>query len=591
MPTPCVKKAKTAFVEEAGRIAAITEREIQTGSLWPLKRITETTFDTSKGSNPRTIRMMVAPPPRTEYTPILASGNEAKNFPNPQGGADIASFGDKQGRGCNIPAERIRWGYDEFGRCLRATALETDPMCVLDMIEKHQFVATIAKLRQKMPQFAKEHFANELLRQVVRFSYHKWSVADGLPVSTNVATFPAIPTGGLNIGLLRHIENIMRAHGWDEGAKTPVIGGRPALQVYAGRDSIDFAIVQRKKQLGLVNQTTIRANDGTFGDTEIYEGIQFIENPMPPRGYLVQTAAGAWEFREISPYTIRAGGIEGIVVDPNPDYRGSFINVGGSSYVVVEVGFIVHPDAMERQAMGAIPNVDGKSFSRRFNFEVNMVPDWAIVPPECNKDGFWIQYRMLHAYAPLPYNPEKMTAFIYIAATPQVVIANPNPPEAPIAPANQPISMAPFLAPLADGCVSCADVADARNPVPPTCTDIFPANGVGLMRQTQLAYDVQETAVGLTIVVERAGGNVGAASVNYTTTPGTALAAVNYTTTAGTLNWADGEFGKKSFVVPILNAAGDDNGKQFTTVLSVPVGAALGTPTTSTVTILDPDAA
>lgn len=590
MPTACVKKAKTAFAEETGRIAALTEREIMTGALWPLRRIPETTFDTSKGENPRTLRMMIAPPNRTEYTAILSAGNEAKNFPNPLGGADIAGFGDKQGRGCNIPAERIRWGYDEFGRCLRATALETDPMCVMDMIQKMQFSATISKLREKMPQFAKEHFANELLRQVVRFSYHKWSVVAGSPVSTNVPTFPAIPTGGLNIGLIRHVENVMRAHGWDKGAKTPEIGGRSALQVYAGRDSIDFAIVQRKIQLGLTNQTTIRANDGVFGETEIYEGIQFIENPLPTRGYVIQKAVGSYEFVEINPYIVRAG-VEGIVVDPNPDYYKSFVTVGGDSNVVCEIGYVIHPTAMERQAMGSVPSVDGKTFNRKFNFEVNMVPEWAIVPPECNKDGFWIQLRMLHAYAPFPYNPELMTAFLYIAATPQILIANPNGEDEPIIPPSQPIAMAPFNPPLADGCVACADVADVRNPVPPTCTEIFPANGVGVMRQAQLVYDVEENAGNLTIVVERVGGNTGAASINYTTAPGTAIAATNYTTTAGTLNWADGEFGKKSFPVPILAAAGDDDGKQFTVVLSVPVGATLGTPATSTVTILDADAA
>ena len=127
MAVPCIKKAKTAFAEEAGRIAAMTEKEIQTGSLWPLKRIKEATFDTSLGENPRNIRMQIAPPPRVEYTPILAAGNEAKNFPNPQGGADIAGFGDKQGRGCNIPAERLHWGYDEYGRCLRSNGARDGP--------------------------------------------------------------------------------------------------------------------------------------------------------------------------------------------------------------------------------------------------------------------------------------------------------------------------------------------------------------------------------------------------------------------------------------------------------------------------------
>lgn len=590
MATPCVKKLKSAFAEETGRIATMVQRNILTGTLWPLKRIPETKFDASLGHNPRSIRMQVAPPPRVEYTPILAAGNQAANFVNPVTGETISGYKDKTGRGCNIPAETIHWGYDEFGRCLRATALETDPLCLMDMIEKKAVATTIATLREKLPMFAKEHFANELLRQVIRFSYHKYSMAEGNPISTNAATFPAIPTGGLNIGIIRSIENIMRHYGWDEGAETPMVNGRRALQVYAGRDSIEFAINERKKQKKIqFQQGVTTAMDSTFGETEVYEGIQFIENPLPPRGYVIQKATNSWEFREINPWIVRAG-VEGIVIDPNPDYHASFVTVAGQRHTVVELGFIIHPKAMERQAMGAIPTVEGKTVSGRFNFEVNLVPDWAIASdPRCNKDGFWIQLRMLHAYAPFPFNPELMTAFIYIAATPQVIIVNPNGDDAPVTPASEPIGIQPFLAPQADTCDVCEDAAPERQAVPPTCTDLYPENGVGVMRHTQLAYNVEEEAGSLTITVERVGGQTGAASVDYTTTAGTALAATNYTTTAGTLNWADGEFGVKSFNVPILEAAGDDAGKQFTVVLSTAVGATLGTPSTSTVTILDAD--
>lgn len=587
MAATCIKKAKTAFTEESGRIATMVQREIMTGALWPLKRIPETKFDASLGHNPRSIRMQVAPPSRVEYTPILAAGNEAKNFTDPQTGETIAGFGDKQGKGCNIPAERIKWGYDEFGRCLRATALETDPMCLIDMIEKKAVAATIQTLREKLPQFAKEHFANELLRQVIRFSTRKYSMGAGNPVSTNSPNFPSIPTGGLNIGILRVIENTMRANGWDKGSQTPMVNGRPALQVYAGRDSIEFAITQRKIQKKIiVQQGTTTVSDPTFGTTEVSEGIQFIENPLPPRGYVVRKSTGQYEFREIPPFLTRAG-VEGIVPDDNPNYHSSFVNVGGEQKLVLEVGFIIHPSAMERQAMGSVPTVDGKSVTGKFNFEVNMVPDWAIVPPECNKDGFWIQYRMLHAYAPFPFNPELMTAFLYIAATPQVIIVNPT--DSFVAPANEPVGMEAFLPPQPEGCLPCDDAAVVRDPVPPTCTDLFPANGVGVMRFRQLTFDVSEDAGSLTIVVERVGGNTGAATVAYHTTAGTAIAATNYTTTTGTLSWADGEFGKKSFNVPILAAAGDDDGKQFTVVIDTPTGAALGTPATATVTILDTD--
>lgn len=588
MATAKATCARSAFAEESGRIAVLVQREIQTGTMWPLKRIPETTYDASKGENPRSIRMQFTPPVRAEYLPILNPGNEARNWPDNQNPGDvIAGFGDKQGRGCNIPAERLQWGYDEFGRCIRAKALETDPMCLITMMEKNAVGATIAALRASMPRFAKEHFADELLRRVIQFSTHLWSITAGNPYSTRTGKFPAIPTGGLNIGVLRAIENVMRREGWDEGSQTPMVNGRAAFQVYAGRDSIEFAITQRKIQKKLHLDSTATVDDKTFGMTEVYEGIQFIENPLPPRGYLTQTTSGNYQFNEIQPTTNRAG-VEGVVNDVNFEYNAPYVVRGGASYAVLEVGFAIHPKAMERQAMGGVPTVDGKKVAGKFNFEVNMVDPWAILAdPRCNKDGFYVQWRMLHAYAPFPFNPELMTAFLYIAATPQTIIVSPNGEF--VTAATAPISMQPFNAPTSDGCLPCAEDTVLRDPTSPTCTDVFPANGVGVMRWAQVTYDVSEEAAGLTVVAIRAGGSTGAASVAYATASGTATSGVEFTSTSGTFNWADGEFGKKSVVVPINNTGGDDNGKTFTVVLSSATGATLGTPSTTTVTILDAD--
>lgn len=589
MSTPA-QKAKTAFAEEAGRIAALVQKEIQTGApSYPLKRIPETTFDPSLGHAPRTVRWQTVPPTRSAYVAMLPGGNESTTWANPVTGDSLNGYQDQVGRG-DLPAEKIRYGYEEFGRCLRGTALETDPIYLMDILEKKGFSAVIAKLRTDLPRYAKEHFANNLLRDVIQFAKFKYSVAEGFPVSSGVPTFPCVPTGGASIGHIRQIENVLRSEGWDTGSDTPMLNGRPALQVYMGRDSIEFAVVSRKKQREMKLETSLTIDDKTFGQTEVYEGIQFLENPLPPRGYIVKTGANSYEFREINPWIVKAGA-EGIIKESNPEYRGSFINVGGSNYLVVEVGYIIHPKAMERQAMGALPNVDGKNFKGMFNFEVNLIPDWAIqADPRNNKDGMYIAYRMTHAYAPLPYNPELMTAFIYLAATPQYIVLNPN--SDPLTAANQPVGVAALPNTPQDSVIE--RISDVRTPMPiePDCDTLFPANGVGVMRFSQIAYDVAETAGNLTVVVERVGGSSGAASVAYTTTAGTATASTNYTTTSGTLNWADGVFGKKSVVIPIINdsTVGDDDGKQFTVVLSSATGAALGTPSTATVTILDPAA-
>ncbi len=89
----------------------------------------------------------------------------------------------------------------------------------------------------------------------------------------------------------------------------------------------------------------------------------------------------------------------------------------------------------------------------------------------------------------------------------------------------------------------------------------------------------------MTLTVTRTGGSSGAASVNYATANGTATAGSDYTTKSGTLNWADGDAAAKTFTVTILNDSTAEGAESFTVNLSGASGAALGSPTTATVTI------
>jgi Calx-beta domain len=77
---------------------------------------------------------------------------------------------------------------------------------------------------------------------------------------------------------------------------------------------------------------------------------------------------------------------------------------------------------------------------------------------------------------------------------------------------------------------------------------------------TALRYDAAESSVQATITVRRVGGSTGPASVDYSTSDGTAIAPGDYTPVSGTLQFADGET-QKTFVVPITwdgRAEGDE---------------------------------
>lgn len=102
--------------------------------------------------------------------------------------------------------------------------------------------------------------------------------------------------------------------------------------------------------------------------------------------------------------------------------------------------------------------------------------------------------------------------------------------------------------------------------------------------------NINEGGGQINLVVNRAGGSVGVATVDYATTNGSATQLGDYTIKVGTLTFADGETSK---VLPVLIV--DDNfvegPENFTVTLSnaTGTGVSLGANTITTVTIVDND--
>ncbi len=104
------------------------------------------------------------------------------------------------------------------------------------------------------------------------------------------------------------------------------------------------------------------------------------------------------------------------------------------------------------------------------------------------------------------------------------------------------------------------------------------------------AYSVIEGSGLLTVNVTRTGAAIGAASARYATANGTAAAGSDYSAAAGIVSWAAGDVSDKIITVPILSDSLGEPSEIFTVTLSRPAGdAALGTPVSATVTILDDD--
>ncbi|HSK79756.1 MAG TPA: IPTL-CTERM sorting domain-containing protein [Thermoanaerobaculia bacterium] len=114
----------------------------------------------------------------------------------------------------------------------------------------------------------------------------------------------------------------------------------------------------------------------------------------------------------------------------------------------------------------------------------------------------------------------------------------------------------------------------------------------GTLQLLVSAASVNESAGTITITVTRTGGSEGAVSVTYLTVNGTAVPPGDYISAMGALNWADGDTAPKTFQVTIVNDAVQEPSESFfVTIFSPQGGAALGSPTTEEVTILDDDGA
>jgi uncharacterized delta-60 repeat protein len=112
----------------------------------------------------------------------------------------------------------------------------------------------------------------------------------------------------------------------------------------------------------------------------------------------------------------------------------------------------------------------------------------------------------------------------------------------------------------------------------------------GVIQFSAASFSVSENAGIATISVTRVGGTDGTATVNYSTTSGTAVAGTDYTPTTGTLTFFPGQ-SSLTFTVPVR----DDgvfqafNKQLFLTLTNVTGGPSLGTPSTAKLILVEAD--
>jgi hypothetical protein len=107
---------------------------------------------------------------------------------------------------------------------------------------------------------------------------------------------------------------------------------------------------------------------------------------------------------------------------------------------------------------------------------------------------------------------------------------------------------------------------------------------------TSATYTAGESSASKTITVRRTGGLNGTITVQYATTPGTAVAGRDYSPVAGTLTFRANET-QKAFTVPIINDGKHEGSETINLTLSgQSAGVGLGEPRAAVLTILANDA-
>ena len=102
------------------------------------------------------------------------------------------------------------------------------------------------------------------------------------------------------------------------------------------------------------------------------------------------------------------------------------------------------------------------------------------------------------------------------------------------------------------------------------------------------AVSASEASGSVGLVVQLSTAATSNVTVNYATASGTATAGSDYTTTSGALTFLPGET-SKTVNVPITNDSAQESNETFSVALSSPSNATLGTPSSTTVTIVDDD--
>jgi hypothetical protein len=466
-------------------------------------------------------------------------------------------------------------------------AITTPVICAFDFIRMGpaHVDGFFSGMTEAFTDYGMENFEANLQNYVIQYGEANASVNSVNEIVLTTGGFNAPPLYRLSIPFLRRYRQYMIREGGltDDGL----------LEIETTRQDAIDAILADQAQLGVAGFTV---NEQIFADTRgqyysksgvVYNGIKFIFNELPVRGYFMPssiTAGGEqlYTFVRVYHWQNEVNEAGGLSWQPNHDYDKSTIVCNGVTYKMSSLAFVINAKSFQRFGLGKPNRIKGQNAGT--NFEM-IVLDGSFITCNDFNDKFRLAARHMFRFKSL--KPQLSGAIAYRHAVPDDYVIEPDLGVVQIPPQSfaGPQEFGPSgVSPCCPGAVAVADPINV-SPVGGALV-----NGVNTP-DVKVVWGADGTGpVNLKFTVTRKGDGNGTLIVTPTVTPGTALLTTHYQNPQpSALNWADKEVGSKTFTIPIVGvvADADADGEATFTVALAKTGTTTDTlaPTESAITV------
>lgn len=404
-------------------------------------------------------------------------------------------------------------------------AVTTPIVCAFDYIRmgKAHVEGYFKGMTEAFTEYGMENFEANLLNFVITYGEANASVNSKNEIVLTTGGFNAPPLYRLSIPFLRRYRQYMIR----EGGVTET----GLLEIETTRqDALDAIQKDIEVRGGSSHQVVVQPFEdlrGAYYSKEgvIYDGIKFIFNELPVRGYFMPSEGG-YTFVRVYHWTNSVNEEGGLSWEANHDYDKAYIVCNGFTYRMVTLAFVINAQSFMRFGLGKPMRTHGENAGA--NYEM-LVLDKSYI--ECNDFNDKFRLAARHMFRFKVVKPELSGAIAYIHDVPDDYVVEPVTHEVE----------------LPDEAFSTAQQFEACDNTG-CCPDNPAVDGLLILRPSgtvETVWTPDNTTV--TLSVERTGSGVGA--VNGVVTP-TGITDVG----AETAVFADGEVGIKTVTFTIAQA-------------------------------------